>query len=153
MRGLEIRLLRQLCRGNIVSYACFLHEREQTSFGFPILHAGRHKLLNAKGLRSKRRSLARIQVIESLSIRSFLFIQSNARILKAHSGTPELGGAGGAAAPVALYPLPGEARGAKMPFQFKGLPWRNSELSEMLVQFFYEIASENAGNAVIELQE
>jgi hypothetical protein len=38
-------------------------------------------------------------------------------------------------------------------FQFKGLPWRNSELSEMLVQFFYEFASENAGNAAIELQE
>ena len=34
-----------------------------------------------------------------------------------------------------------------------GLPWRNSELSEMLVQLFYEFASENARNAVIELQE
>ena len=34
-----------------------------------------------------------------------------------------------------------------MPFQFNGLPWRNSELSEMLVQFFYEFASENARNA------
>jgi hypothetical protein len=44
-------------------------------------------------------------------------------------------------------------RGAKVPFQFKGLPWRNSELSEMLVQFFYEFASENARNPVIELQE
>ena len=41
-------------------------------------------------------------------------------------------------------PLPGGVRGAKVPFQFKGLPWRNSELSEMLVQFFYEFASENA---------
>ena len=51
-------------------------------------------------------------------------------------------------------PLQGGARGAKvMPFQFKGLPWRNSELSEMLVQLFYEFASENARNAVIELQE
>ena len=50
-------------------------------------------------------------------------------------------------------PLPGGARGAKVPFQFKGLPWRNSELSEMLVQFFYEFASENARNAVIELRE
>jgi hypothetical protein len=50
-------------------------------------------------------------------------------------------------------PLPGGARGAKVPFQFKGLPWRNSELSEMLVKFFYEFASENARNAVIELQE
>ena len=49
--------------------------------------------------------------------------------------------------------LPGGARGAKVPFQFKGLPWRNSELSEMLVQLFYEFASENARNAVIELQE
>jgi hypothetical protein len=60
------------------------------------------------------------------------------------------GGAGGAAATVALY----QGGGAKRPFQFKGLPaWRNSELSEMLVQFFYEFASENARNAVIELQE
>jgi hypothetical protein len=50
-------------------------------------------------------------------------------------------------------PLPGGARGAKAPFQFKGLPWRNSELSEILVQFFYEFASENARNAVIEFQE
>jgi hypothetical protein len=57
----------------------------------------------------------------------------------------------GAAAPVALY-QEGQ-RGAKVPFQFTGLPWRNSELSEMLVQFFYEFASENARNAVIELQE
>jgi hypothetical protein len=40
---------------------------------------------------------------------------------------------------------------AMVPFQLKGLPWRNSELSEMLVQFFYEFA-ENAKNAVIELQ-
>jgi hypothetical protein len=40
-----------------------------------------------------------------------------------------------------------------VPFQFKGLPWRNSELSEMSVQFFYEFASENARNAVIELQD
>jgi hypothetical protein len=51
-------------------------------------------------------------------------------------------------------PLPftrrGKGGGAKVPFQFKGLPWRNSELSEMLVQFFYEFASENARNAVIE---
>ena len=50
-------------------------------------------------------------------------------------------------------PLPGGARGAKVPFQFKGLPWQNSELSEMLVRFFYEFASEHARNAVIELQE
>ena len=61
------------------------------------------------------------------------------------------GGAGGTAAPVALH-QEGQG-GAKVPFQFKGLPWRNSELSEMLVQFFYEFASENARNAVIELQE
>ena len=71
---------------------------------------------------------------------------------KIQSGTPEPGGgAGGAAAPVAF--LPGGARGAKVSFQFKGLPWQNSELSEMLVEFFYEFASENARNAVIELQE
>ena len=70
------------------------------------------------------------------------------------SGTPELGGGGGAGgAAVPRCPLPGGARGAKVPFQFKGLPWRNNELSEMLVQFFYEFASENARNAVIELQE
>ena len=50
-------------------------------------------------------------------------------------------------------PLPGGARGAKVSFQFKGLPWQNSELSEMLVEFFYEFASENERNAVIELQE
>jgi hypothetical protein len=45
--------------------------------------------------------------------------------------------------------------GAKVSFKFKGLPWQNSKLSEMLVvfQFFYEFASENARNAVIELQE
>jgi hypothetical protein len=40
-----------------------------------------------------------------------------------------------------------------VPFQFTGLPWRNSELSEMLGQLFYDFASENARNAVIELQE
>jgi hypothetical protein len=40
-----------------------------------------------------------------------------------------------------------------VPFQFKGLPWQNSELSEMFVQFFYEFSSENARNAVIELQD
>jgi hypothetical protein len=40
-----------------------------------------------------------------------------------------------------------------VPFQFTGLPWQNSELSEMLVQFVYEFASENAKNAVTELQE
>jgi hypothetical protein len=40
-----------------------------------------------------------------------------------------------------------------VPFQFKGLPWQNSELSEILVQLFYEFASENARSAVIELQE
>jgi hypothetical protein len=40
-----------------------------------------------------------------------------------------------------------------VPFEFKGLPWRKNELSEMLVQFFYEFVSENARNAVIELQE
>jgi hypothetical protein len=54
---------------------------------------------------------------------------------------PELGGGAGG------------ARGEKVSFQFKGLPWQNSELSEMLVEFFYEFASENARNAVIKLQE
>jgi hypothetical protein len=64
-----------------------------------------------------------------------------------YAGTPELGGSR------PRCPLPGGARGAKVPFQFIGLPWRNSELSEMLVQFFHEFASENARNAVIELRE
>jgi hypothetical protein len=67
------------------------------------------------------------------------------------AGTPELGGSRRGSRH--RCPLPGEARGAKVPFQFKGLSWRNSELSEMLVQFFYEFASENARNAVIELHE
>ena len=66
-------------------------------------------------------------------------------------GTPELGGGRRGSRP--RCPLPGGARGAKVPFQFKGLPWRNSELLEMLVQFFYKFSSENARNAVIELQE
>jgi hypothetical protein len=70
--------------------------------------------------------------------------------IEAYSGTPELGGRRGS---LPRCPLPGGARGAKVPFQFKGLPLRNSELSEMLVQLFYELASENARNAVIELQE
>jgi hypothetical protein len=61
------------------------------------------------------------------------------------------GGAGGAAAPVALYQ---KGQGGKGALQFKGLPWRNSEWSEMLVQLlFYEFVSENARNAVIELQK
>ena len=69
------------------------------------------------------------------------------------AGTPELGGGGGGRrGGRPRCPLPGGARGAKVPFQFKGLPWRNSELSEVLVQFLYEFASENARNAVIELQ-
>jgi hypothetical protein len=51
------------------------------------------------------------------------------------------------------FHFPGGARGAKVPFQFKGSPWRNSELSEMLVELFYEFASENEKNAVIDLQE
>jgi hypothetical protein len=66
---------------------------------------------------------------------------------KIQSGTPELGGSR------PRFPLPGGARGAKVSFQFKGLPWQNSELSEMLVELFYVFASENARNAVIELQE
>ena len=69
---------------------------------------------------------------------------------KIQSGTPEPGGQEGQPP---HCPLPGGARGAKVSFQFKGLPWQNSELSEMLVEFFYEFASENARNAVIELQE
>jgi hypothetical protein len=57
----------------------------------------------------------------------------NACILKAHShsGTPELGGGRRGSRP--RCPLPGGARGgAKIPFQFKGLPWRNSEFSEIV---------------------
>jgi hypothetical protein len=56
-------------------------------------------------------------------------------------------------------PLPFTRRGKggnwqRCPFNLKaGLPWRNRELSEMLVQFFYEFSSENARNADIELQE
>ena len=68
------------------------------------------------------------------------------------SGTPELRGQEEqpGAGPVALHQ---EEQGGqlKVPFQFKG---RNSELSEMSMQFFYEFASvQNARNAVIELQE
>ena len=66
------------------------------------------------------------------------------------SGTPELGGQEGQPPPL---PFTRRGKGAKVPFQFKGLPWRNSELSEMLVQFFYHFPSENARNAVIKLQE
>jgi hypothetical protein len=69
-----------------------------------------------------------------------------------YSGTPELGG-GGQEGQLLPLPFTRRGKGEKVPFQFKGLPWRNSELSEMLVQFFYEFASENARNAVIELQE
>jgi hypothetical protein len=71
-------------------------------------------------------------------------------VFHTHAGTPELGGRRGSRP---HCPLPGGARGAKVPFPFKGLLWRNSELSEMLVRFFYEFASENARNEVIELQE
>ena len=82
------------------------------------------------------------------TIKCVLNSPNDFQIHRMFAGTLELGvgGAGGAAAP-------GGARGAKVPFQFKGLPWQNSELSEMLVEFFYEFASENARNAVIELQE
>jgi hypothetical protein len=66
-------------------------------------------------------------------------------------GRRNWGGAGGAAAPVALY-QEGQG-GQRCPFNLKDCLGRNSELSEMLVQFFYEFASENARNAVIELQE
>jgi hypothetical protein len=64
------------------------------------------------------------------------------------------GGAGGAAAPVALYQEgQGGQRGQRFPFNLKDCLGEISELSEMLVQFFYEFASGNARNAVIELQE
>jgi translation initiation factor 1 (eIF-1/SUI1) len=50
-------------------------------------------------------------------------------------------------------PFTRRGKGGKGVLSIKGLPWQNSELSEMLVEFFYEFASENARNAVIELQE
>jgi hypothetical protein len=52
-------------------------------------------------------------------------------------------------------PFTRRGKGGKgaLSIQFKGLPWRNSELAEMLVQLSYEFASENARNAVIELEE
>jgi hypothetical protein len=65
----------------------------------------------------------------------------------------DAGTGGGQEGQPSPLPFARRGKGAKVPFQFKGLPWRNSELSEMLVQFFYEFASENARNAVIELQE
>ena len=69
---------------------------------------------------------------------------------KIQSGTPELGG--GAAAPVALY-QEGQG-GQRCPFNLKDCLGKiANNLSEMLVEFFYEFASENARNAVIELQE
>jgi hypothetical protein len=73
------------------------------------------------------------------------------RCALSYSGTPELGG-GQEGQPPPL-PFTRRGKGAKVPFQFKGLPWRNSKLSEMLVQLFYKFASENERNAVIELQE
>jgi hypothetical protein len=48
-------------------------------------------------------------------------------------------GTGGGGQEVNPSPLTFTRRGkggAKVPFQFKGLPWQNSELSEMLVEFF-----------------
>ena len=59
-------------------------------------------------------------------------MENLANIADQHSlrGTPELGGRRGSRP---RCPLPGGARGAKVPFQFKGLPWRNSELSELNV--------------------
>jgi hypothetical protein len=62
-------------------------------------------------------------------------------------------GTGGQEGQPPPLPFTRRGKGAKMPFQFKGLPWRNSELSEKLVQIFYEFTSENARNAAIELQE
>ena len=62
------------------------------------------------------------------------------------------GGAGGTAAPVALYQ---EGQGGKRcPFNLKDCLGEIANYhAEMLVQLFYEFASENARNAVIELQE
>jgi hypothetical protein len=62
-------------------------------------------------------------------------------------------GTGGQEGQPPRLPFTRRGKGAKVPFQFKGLPWRNSELSEMLVQFFYHFPSENARNEVIKLQE
>ena len=73
--------------------------------------------------------------------KSGLFLANLDTVQLSQTGTLELG----AAAHVALY-QEGQG-GAKVPFQFKGLPWRNSKLSEILVHFFYEFASENARNA------
>jgi hypothetical protein len=54
-------------------------------------------------------------------------------------------------------PLPGGARGQRWPFNLKDCLGEISEIvnaiSELPVQLFYEFASENARNAVIELQE
>jgi hypothetical protein len=64
-------------------------------------------------------------------------------------GRRNRGGAGGAAAPVALY-----QEGQRCSFNLKDcLGEIVNQLSEMLVQFFYEFASEKARNAVIEIQE
>jgi hypothetical protein len=83
----------------------------------------------------------------------FLTNPSKLRIYLCKIPTRDAGTGGGRRGSRPRCPLPGGARGAKVPFQFKGLPWRNSELSEMLVQFFYEFAPENARNAVSEPQE
>jgi hypothetical protein len=76
-------------------------------------------------------------------------------------GRRNWGGAGGAAAPVALY-QEGQG-GQRCPFNLKDclgeiancqkLSVQLANCSELSVQFFYEFASENARNAVIELQE
>jgi hypothetical protein len=60
------------------------------------------------------------------------------------------GGGGQEGQPPPL-PFTRKVRGTKVPFQFKGLPRRNNDLSECAI--LYEFASENARNAVIELQE
>jgi hypothetical protein len=107
-------------------------------------------LTSTYGFKIKHRRV----VISSL-VSFLIFMRNNARILRTGcqvrkavlSGTPELGGEEGQPPPLPF------TRGGKGALQFKGLPWRNRELSEMLVQFFYEFASENARNAVIELQE
>ena len=59
--------------------------------------------------------------------------------------------AGGAAAPVALY-QEGQG-GQRCPLNLKDCLGEIANCQKLLVQFFYEFASENARNAVIELQE
>jgi hypothetical protein len=80
----------------------------------------------------------------------YTFLEVTSVYLKTNSRDDGKGGQEGKPSPL---PFTRRGKGVKVPFQFKGLPGRNSELKEMLVQIFYEFASENARNAVIELQE